>query len=288
MSPRFFVSDVVTSDAPSDELDGYAVKWRINPHMQPGRTSLDLALSQHDGLVRALRAAGAEVGYWPFIRGCHDCVFVKDTALLLDGPSGPRALLSAFRHPERRCEQARRRAGLISHGFRIYTTGCLIEGGDLIRLGNTMLLGHGFRTDLAAADVVRDVARMEVLPLELVDERLYHLDTALAALSDGTVLACRDAFSPGSFAALGAHPAVRELIEVPLEAALAFGLNLVEVNDRVILATGAPAVEAVLAACGLTPVPIPLDQFLLAGGSAACLTARIHVLGGATQASLAA
>jgi len=279
MAPRFFVSDVVSKISSRDEREGYAVKWRINPHMRPGRTSLDRAVAQHTALVRALQQAGAQVARWPFVPGCHDCVFVKDTALLLDRPGGPVALLSAFRHPERQCEQGARRAALIAHGFRVHNTATFLEGGDVVRLGDTLLLGFGFRTQRAAVDVVADFARTEVLPLELVDERLYHLDTALAALSDGTVLVCREAFTAASFAALGAHRAVRELLEVPLDAALAFGLNLVEVGEHVILGAGAPAVEELISASGRRPVPVEMDQFLLAGGSAACLSAPVHDLG---------
>ena len=52
-----------------------------------------------------------------------------------------------------------------------------------------------------------------------------------------------------------------------------------ELGEHVILGAGAPAVEELISASGRTPVPVEMDQFLLAGGSAACLSAPVHDLG---------
>jgi hypothetical protein len=76
----------------------------------------------------------------------------------------------------------------------------------------------------------------EVLPVELVDPRLYHLDMALAVLDDGTAVVCRKALSATSLDELERHPALRELVSVPLEEALRFGVNVVQIGRTIVWA----------------------------------------------------
>ena len=50
-----------------------------------------------------------------------------------------------------------------------------------------ILAGHGFRTDPRAHAEAARVFGREVVSLELVDPRYYHLDTALAVLDATTI-----------------------------------------------------------------------------------------------------
>ena len=99
---------------------------------------------------------------------------------------------------------------------------------------------------------------------------------ALSVLSDGTALACRDAFTAESLRQLHAHPAIARVVDIPRDEALRFGLNLVEVDGAVVMGSRAPTVEQAVTARGFRLVHTPLPEFQLAGGSAACLVARIH------------
>ncbi|CAM5244616.1 hypothetical protein STENM327S_05642 [Streptomyces tendae] len=82
-----------------------------------------------------------------------------------------------------------------SRGYpRVHTTEYVNEAeGDYMVLGDRILAGTGFRTDPRAhAELERALGR-EVVTLTLVDPRFYHLDTALAVLSDTEVM-----YYPGS------------------------------------------------------------------------------------------
>ncbi|MDQ3036154.1 MAG: amidinotransferase, partial [Myxococcota bacterium] len=182
--------------------------------MQPGSTSLARAEAQHARLVQTLHACGATVRRHPFVRGCFDCVFAKDNAILARGPRGPRALLCRPRHPERAREQSARRRSLEAHGYPVDASMHALEGGDVVRVGGTLLLGHGFRSDPDAARQLASWSGLDVLELELIDPHLYHLDTALAALPDGTLLVCPDALAPASRRALRRCRHVRRVIDV--------------------------------------------------------------------------
>lgn len=202
--PILAVSDTRCRDE-HDELDAcsYRIAWAINPHMRPGEADPVRAIAQHRTLVTELRRAGATVVVLPFVHSAFDSVFVKDNALLLGGPE-PIAVLSRFADHRRQAEQEARARAISELGFRVIASSPHpLEGGDLIRLADgTTFLGHGFRSANLAAKSLEAVLSAEVVPLELIDPWLYHLDTALAALSDGTVLCCREAFTETSLALL--------------------------------------------------------------------------------------
>jgi N-dimethylarginine dimethylaminohydrolase len=277
MAPRFIASRVHEGEAPDEGSGGFQVAWSINPHMVPGSTCVRTAAEQHDALVSALRSAGAEVDHVPFVPECFDSVFVKDNALLLGRDHGsPDALLSRPRHRERAREQPARRRELEARGFAVTECPLTLEGGDLARLEGSFVLGHGFRSERAAAALVSATSDAPVLGLELVDPHLYHLDTALTVLDDGVVLACPSAFSRESWRALCRWRDVSRVVEIPRADAVRFGLNCVRVDRRVVLSDGAPSVERALERLGYDPIVVSLDQFHRAGGSAACLVNEVH------------
>jgi len=257
--------------------DGYRVAWRINPHMRVGSTRPARARAQHDAFRSALIAAGARLLELPFVPGAYDCVFMKDPALLVrreDGSAG--ALLARARHRERAEEFAARRWQLEAAGFAVDGCESRLEGGDVVRVGERYLLGHGFRSERRAAAALERFTGREVLPLRLTDAALYHLDTAVAYLSGGELLVAEGAIADRDLRALERFQGVRHLEVIPRSQAMAFAANLVQIGDRVILASGAPHMESRLVAWGYRPVVIELDQFIAAGGSAACLVAEVH------------
>src|SRR5690606_20647590 len=140
----------------------------------------------------------------------------------------------------------------------------------------------------AAAPVLESFMAQEVLPLELVDPWLYHLDTALTALDDGTVLCCREAFTSQGLQQLERHPAVKELLFVPRAEACRFALNVVQVGRTVLSGTlKAPVLNRLLERRGFRVCVVDLSQFHLAGGSAACLVSEVHREGAARRPSRA-
>lgn len=255
----------------------YQVAWSINPHMRVGQVSWRRAAAQHRALKAALTEAGARLLPLPFVHGAFDSVFAKDSALLAHHRGQGMALLAAMRHPERRGELVARARALEARGFEVMESPPVyLEGGDVQVLRGAVLMGHGLRTSRRAAGVLEAFFELPVTPLELRDPHLYHLDTALTVLEDGTALVCREAFTEESLAALERTRGVREVVAVPREEALGFGLNLVQVGRTVVVGGSAPTVEAALRERGYAPVVVPLEQFHLAGGSAACLVARVH------------
>lgn len=275
----FLVSDpCCASSTHADPSDcAYRVAWSINPHMRIGSADTTTALGQHASFLRALRQCGAGVEPLPFVHGAFDSVFAKDSAILADlDHRGPRALLASPRHAVRRAEQVARRRDLERAGFAVEPAlDTCLEGGDVVLFGDVALLGYGFRSSPASAVGLGRFLGRRVIPLELRDPSLYHLDTALTALSDGTLVIAEGAFSREALQALTALP-LRELCVVGRRDALRFGLNVVEVGDTILTGTASSQLDEVWASVGRKVLYSPLDEFHRAGGSAACLAARVH------------
>ncbi len=235
--------------------------------MRIGAVNVVRARRQHGAFVRSRRRFGANVTELPFVHGAFDCVFAKDNALLVTERGERRALLARPRHGERHAEQKPRAAALERAGFDVHALeGEPLEGGDIVMLprGLGALLGHGFRSSARAAAGLSYFLGADVLALRLRDPSLYHLDTALTVLEDGTALACAEAFTRESLYALEAHPAIRDVVYVPRDEAMGFGVNLVEVGSTLVIGGNTPAIASAAAPRGRRAHVTPLSEFQLA------------------------
>jgi N-dimethylarginine dimethylaminohydrolase len=279
---RYLVSRTRCEDrcSESDDACAYRVAWAINPHMRVGAACPDRATRQHSDLVATLRSLGAHVDELPFVHGAFDSVFAKDSAVVVEREGGGiDAVVARPRFEQRQAEQEARTRALHAHGVRVVGAArTALEGGDVVMLpgARAAFLGHGFRSAPAAAEDLADRLGVDVTCIALRDPRLYHLDMALAVLDDGTALVCAEALANGGLAAIEAHPSVTDVVLVPLAEALSFGTNIVQVGSSIVTAADAPATRRALAARGYRVRRVALDDFHLAGGSAACLSARVH------------
>jgi N-dimethylarginine dimethylaminohydrolase len=215
-----------------------------------------------------------------------DLVFTANAALMI----GNLAIVSSFRHAERRREQPLYRAALARAGYATtFLRQTYFEGaGDALfdRVRPLLYAGYGWRTERGATLQLQEIVGCRVLPLLLVDERFYHLDTALCPLSTGHVLAYMDAFSPHAQTMLRRAIEPGYLIEVSIDDALRFACNAVEVRDAIVMHDCSRGLREKLNAIGYRVFCTDLSEFHKAGGSAKCLTLRLD--DGPAAASLAA
>ena len=106
-------------------------------------------------------------------------------------------------------------------------------------LPSRILAGYGFRTSRAAHGELAALTGREVISLELVDSRLYHLDVALTVLDDERdhLAYYPDAFSPESQRVLA--ECFPDAILATEADAYAFGLNCVSDGLNVFIPAGA-------------------------------------------------
>ena len=275
----FAVAAVQCAQYEASDVCRYQVTYSINPHMVIGAVDFEIASQQHAELMALLVGSGVSIQHLPFVHGAHDSVFVKDPALLLTRRGYKRALLARLRYPERQRESAERASVLAQQGYEV-VSGCESdwEGGDVIMLPSCegMFLGYGMRSRREAATWLERHAEIEVMPIELRDPHLYHLDTALAILPCGTALVCPDALTRQALRVVEHAPGISRVIYVTREIAVGFGLNLVMLGETIVVGAYQPALEARFASLGYRCRVGPLGQFHLAGGSAACLVAPVY------------
>ena len=256
----------------------FAVTYDINPWMsQHVGLATPHAVRQWDRLVETLQCAGdVRIEYVDPQPGVPDLVFTANAALV----SGRLAVLSSFRHPERRREQPYYRAALASAGFATTALhSAFFEGaGDALfdRRRPLLYMGYGWRSDRIAAAEVSETLGVRTIPLLLVDERFYHLDTCFCPLASGHVLVFMDAFSPHSQKLLRRTVEPEYLIELSVTDALSFACNAVELDETLVMHDASMKLRERLHSIGYRVFATDLSDFHKAGGSAKCLTLKLE------------
>ncbi|GAC1585045.1 MAG: hypothetical protein NVS3B28_07170 [Candidatus Velthaea sp.] len=256
----------------------FSVNYDINPWMtrNVGYSAPD-AQRQWDRLMETFSVA-ADVELSVMEPGGHvpDLVFTSNAALIC----GNLAILSSFRHPERRREQGLYRAHLAANGFATtYLQQTYFEGaGDALfdRVRPLLYAGYGMRSERNATLQLQEIVGARVMPLLLVDERFYHLDAALCPLASGHVMVYMDAFSPHAQTMLRRNIDPGYLIEIGIDDALAFACNSVEIGDSIVMHSCTRNLRERLNHAGYRVFQTELSEFHKAGGSAKCLTLKLE------------
>ena len=132
--------------------------------------------------------------------------------------------------------------------------------GDALFCGETLFAGYRFRSDVRSHQWVGERLGVEVLPLELVDPRFYHLDTCFCPLAPDARRSTTPAPSTTT-AARCSRDRIPRLIEVSAEEAISFSCNAVVVGRTVVLnAGGAEARRGALRRLGLRGPPARLHR----------------------------
>ena len=253
----------------------FGIEYEINPWMHVAvSVDHDLARQQWETLHRTYAELGVDIELASPVAGLPDMVFTANAAVVWNG----NAVLSNFHHDERHGEEPYWRSELERLGFRVNQIPHEVsfEGaGDALFVGDTLFCGFGFRTDRQAHDLVGPVLGVEVVSLELVDSRFYHLDTCFCPLNDTTVLFAPDALSPASATAV--RERVPHVIEVPVDIAAGFACNAMPVGDRVISSLSLGRLDKPLAAAGLGVMALPMSEFMKSGGGVRCLSLPLDV-----------
>lgn len=251
----------------------YGIEYEINPWMNRERGSdRDRAREQWRKLRDLIVDCGAVVEEMEPVPGLPDLVFTANAAMI----HRETAYLARFRHAARQGETPLDRTWLEARGFRCVELpeGLDFEGaGDALFCGDTLVGGYIIRSDARALQWVAGQIGCQALPVQLVDDRYYHLDTCFCPLRPGLAIWYPPAFDEYAQTSLTAR--IPTLIEVCDEEAARFACNAVVIGRHVLLNTGCPRLEADLAALGCIPHATPLDEFIKAGGSAKCLTLRL-------------
>ena len=254
----------------------YQVLYEINPWMHREVTvDLDRAQAQWRSLADALAVAGAEIELLEPRPGLPDLVFTANAGTV----NGRTFVPSCFRHPQRQPEVDHDVGWFRSQGFTVspLPEGVVHEGaGDCLPVGRVFLSGYRYRSEAAAHAPLAARMGAEVLPVELVDARMYHLDLTLCPLDTRRALVapqCWDRYARRVVERLVPEPLVLEDAEVS-----AFCANSVVVGSTVVMPACPVRVGRQLEAWGFDVQVVDVGEFRKAGGGPRCLTLALDVV----------
>jgi N-dimethylarginine dimethylaminohydrolase len=253
--------------------DYFGIEYEINPWMNiEVNADHDVAKAQWTALYELLHATGISIQLLEPMAGLPDLVFTANAGMVY----GNQAIVSRFRHAQRQGETPVFRHWFEEHGFAIvdFDEGHDFEGaGDALFCGDTLYAGYRQRSDAVCHQQIAGLLGVRVIPVELMDERYYHLDTCFCPLAEGEAIWYPPAFDDYGRRAIEAT--IPKLIEVDQHEAERFACNAVVIGRQVFTNTGCAELHAALRQRGYEPRATPLDEFVKAGGSAKCLTLRL-------------
>ncbi len=256
-----------------------------NPYMSR-ETSIDHAKAhlQWEFLRRSLEQSGVKVETIDPVAGLEDMVFAANQVFV-----GTRSTLGKFivpsrmRFPSRQREVPHYVAWFRQHGYRVIDLDFgddYLEGhGDLIWHPDfsRVYAGYGFRTTRGAVEkfaVAMQAMGVPVIPLQLVSEHCYHLDTCFCPLNTESVLIYPGAFSAESLTELRKFwPRVHDLTQ---DEVAQFMGNGIVAGGNYLTPHCTPHLEQILAQEGLKPLLIDTSEFEKSGGSCFCMKAMIE------------
>jgi dimethylargininase len=222
------------------------------------------ALAQHAAYCQVLHKLGCEVRTFEPIAALPDCAFIEDTAVVLDEV----AVLASMGTPSRELEPAEIEPRLREfRAIERLPPMAKLEGGDVLRVGRTLLVGQSRRTNQAGIAALSGIASRygyEVLPVPV--RHALHLKTACTALPDGRLL-----INP-TWVAEGALAGFRRMRIAESEP---WAANVALVGSAILMSAAAPRTAESIRRLSFWVETIDLAEFAKAEGGVTCLALLI-------------
>ncbi|MFD7445173.1 dimethylargininase [Streptomyces sp. NPDC059909] len=235
-------------------------------HVERRPVDTGAALAQWEAYAEALRENGWETVETEPADDCPDGVFVEDTVVMFRNV----ALIARPGAESRRPETTAVEESLARLGCSVnwvWEPGTL-DGGDVLKIGDTVYVGRGGRTNAAGVQQLR--AAFEPLGARVVPvpvSKVLHLKSAVTALPDGTVI--------------GYEPLVEQIslfprfLPVPEES----GAHVVLLGGgKLLMAASAPKTAELFKDLGYVPVLVDISEFEKLEGCVTCLSVRLRDL----------
>ena len=232
-----------------------------------GPPDFRLALSQHVAYCKALEDCGVELVRLSPDLAHPDSTFVEDTAVLTSrcaiftrpGAASRLGEVAAIRDPIH-C--------FYSIVHEIEPPGTL-DGGDICEAGSHFFIGVSNRTNEDGARQLGRILSADGFTWSTVDildvPSILHLKSGIAFLDKNNLLVMEEMAVRKEFSGYNL---------VRVTAAENYGCNCVPVNDRVLIPSGFPGLQAEMVRRGYQPLPLDMSEFRKMDGGLSCLSLR--------------
>lgn len=243
---------------PSPRLDS-----GLRTHIARVAVDYDTALRQHAAYCQMLRDCGARVVTLDVNRDWPDSTFIEDTAVVLDEV----AVLASMGTEARRGEPDGIERELKTHRevVRIEPP-ATFEGGDVLRVGRTLLVGVSSRTNVPGVHALEAAVKpygYQVLPVPV--SRCLHLKSACTALPDGRLLV-----NPAWLDTTALRPF--DVVAIP--EAEPWAANTMTIGETICLADGHVQTAELLRQRGFAVRTVQVSEFAKVEGGVTCLSLR--------------
>lgn len=231
-------------------------------HIDRVRIDYERAAAQHRMYREALVSLGYEVIVLPADPAHPDCVFVEDTAIVLDD-------LAVITRPG--AESRRGETPAIAEALRPYRrlvqieAPATIDGGDVLVLNDCIYVGMSSRSNASAVEQLRALTGREVVPVDV--HGALHLKTAITRVSHDTLLVNPEWVDLAPFRSW-------QLIEV--DPAEPFAGNALLLGEVVLYANAFPKTRARLEAHGIEVRTVDADELAKAEGGVTCCSLLVR------------
>ena len=232
-------------------------------HFGDGPTDLALAEQQHRGYAEVLRQHGVNIIQIPADDAFPDCMFVEDMAVSL----GNRCFIPYPGHKTRRGEQPVIIEELGKHLELVHMTKeGMMDGGDVLRIGDVLFIGRSKRTNDAGIAQFRKFVEDDGLELRVIDvpEHVLHLTSMCSCPNDAILLLTDRTIPAQDFGEIIGT----EVIIIPEEEVR--GANVIGFGNKMIVAEGYPTVTKELLSRGYELTHIDTTQISAADASLTC------------------
>ncbi|MCB9745076.1 MAG: hypothetical protein H6740_20980 [Alphaproteobacteria bacterium] len=242
--------------------DRYAEATAVH-YAHEGHIHLVRARAQHARYVRALQRLGMQLTHLPGHPDMPDCCFVEDQAVV----AGDLAVITRSGHPKRRAEADAVHVALAEHlDIRRMTAPACLDGGDVLRMGRTFIVGVGARTNARGVEALREAVAARGYSVEAVDlpSNVLHLKSACSSPAPGLVVLAEGTLDPSLFEPHG------EVLLIPAEET--YAANTLGRDGKVLLPRGYPVTRERLEARGLEVIGLEMSEIRKGDGSLTCLS----------------
>jgi dimethylargininase len=252
----------------------HAIVRTPSENFADGLTSADLGkpdfpkvVAQHAAYCDALKQCGLDLVRLDADLEHPDSTFVEDTAVL----TAKSAILARPGAASRLGEIAAIRNAVerfYSTIHEIESSGTL-DGGDICDAGAHFFMGISHRTTEEGARQLGEFLAADGYTSSMIDIRsmtsILHLKSGIAYLDQNNLIVMEELADRKEFAGYN-------LVRVPAEES--YACNCVLVNDRVLLPSGFPQLNAALTGLGYKPLLLDMSEFRKMDGGLSCLSLR--------------
>ncbi len=236
----------------------------IVTHIKRKKVDVELANDQWDGYVAALEAAGWTTELVEPRDDLADSVFIEDSVVILAGV----AVIASPGAQSRQAEIVATEATVRQLGLpveRILQPGTL-DGGDVLKVGTTVYVGLGGRTNGEGIRQLRAIAKPLGFTVVAVPvTKALHLKTAVTALPDGTVI--------GYLPLVDNVSVFDRFLPVPEAEGTAV---VVLDDDTILMSAAAPKSAELFRGLGYRVITVDISEFEKLEGCVTCLSVRVR------------